>query len=118
VALNIDCDHLLVSNEVAAAMGMIVAETLVCAFLSGAGTAEAPLTLLFKVSSSGEARLECGASAETGDAAKLDYPLIMQLARQIGGEAQIEAGPRVIVLRPAIPFPEDAPAEPSLPTRV
>jgi two-component sensor histidine kinase len=113
VALTIDCDHLLVSNEMAAALGMIVAETLACAFLSGAGTAEAPLALSFKVGAEGEARLECGASTETSDAAKLDYPLIMQLARQIGGEAKIEAGPRVIVLRPAIPFSEDSVLEPS-----
>lgn len=107
VALSIDCDHLLVSNEVAAALGMIVAETLASAFLSGAGAAEAPLTLSFKVSAAGDATLECGAFAEGGDSAKLDYPLVMQLARQIGGEAKIEAGPHVIVLRPAVPFAND-----------
>jgi two-component sensor histidine kinase len=107
IALSIDCDHLLVSNEVAAALGMIVAETLAAAFLSGAGTADSPLTLSFKVAPSGEAKLECGSPTSPGEAAKLDNPLIMQLARQIGGDATIEPGPRVFVLRPAVPFSDE-----------
>lgn len=103
VALTVEADHLVVSNEIAAAIGMLIAESLSGAYLSGGGTAAHPLVVRFTVAPDGHASLECGVEvAVPGHVPhELDRPLVTQLARQIGGEATIRPGPFTIVARPA-----------------
>jgi two-component sensor histidine kinase len=103
VALKVEADHLIVTNEIAAAIGMLIAESLSGAYLSGGGVAAYPLVVRFKVEPDGLASLECGVEGEVPGHTqhKLDEPLVTHLARQIGGEAAIQPGPLTIVSRPS-----------------
>jgi two-component sensor histidine kinase len=103
IALKVEADHLYVTNEIAAAIGMLIAESLSGAYLSGAGSVEHPMVVRFKVAPDGHAALEAGVEAPVPGHKihTLDEPLVTHLARQIGGEATIMPGPFTVVARPA-----------------
>jgi hypothetical protein len=109
VVVNVEAEHLFVTNEIAAAIGTIVAEGLTGGFLSGGGSQAHPLIVRFKVDGEGAAKIECGVTEPVPGHAEhaLDAPLIGQLARQVGGAAEIGPGPLITVHRTA-PAHEDA----------
>jgi two-component sensor histidine kinase len=100
VDLRIECMPLIVSNDAATAVGMAVAECLTSAYLSSTGMSSAAMSVRLARNEEGAVLIDSGVERvnPSHDAAKLDEPLIRQLAHQIGAEVTIELGPRIRLL--------------------